>query len=474
MLLRWFYKPDNSMETSAEMESIMRINHNISAQLANVNLKRASSRVSTSLERLTSGYKINKAADDASGLAITNKMRAQIRALDQASRNSLDGQSIIETAEGALSELTNVMQRIRELSVQAANDVYTLDDRTAIQSEVDQLMDEIDRIASTTEFNGTSLLDGSASRTVRSDSAKVNALSVSMSVEAGDYEFDINQLATTASTTFNYNIPATADEYYTVKLNGLEIKISSTDTDDSVTKRVMEICDVMNIDVIGTGSGMELKTKVPGSSQRIEIQYPGETEATVYTGTDASISFGDGFEDSATYSADGNFINIIDNDGFRMQVELEEGAAGAVTLSAYDAGYMTIQIGANEGQNLDMDFPKVTCVNLGLKTSEGESMINVCTQFGATHAISAMDAALNSLTQARSQLGAYQNRLESTSASLDISSENITESMSRIGDTDMAAEMTEYTQQDVLSQAATSMLAQANNRPQQIMSLLQG
>ncbi len=452
----------------------MRINHNISAQLANVNLKRASSRVSTSLERLTSGYKINKAADDASGLAITNKMRAQIRALDQASRNSQDGQSIIETAEGALSELTNVMQRIRELSVEAANDVYTLDDRSAIQSEVDQLMDEIDRIASTTEFNGTSLLDGSASRTIRSDSAKVNALSVSMTVEAGDYEFDIEELATTATATFNYNIPATADGDYTVNLNGVEIKIASTDTDDSITKKVVEVCDAMNIDVIGTGSGMKLETNVPGSSQKIKIQYPGDAEPTVYTGTDAKISFGDGFEDSATYSADGNLINIVDNDGFRMQVELEEGAAGTVTLSAYDAGYMTIQIGANEGQNLDMDFPKVTCVNLGLKTSEGERMINLCTQFGATHAISAMDAAINNLSHARSQLGAYQNRLESTSASLDISSENITESMSRIGDTDMAAEMTEYTQQDVLSQAATSMLAQANNRPQQIMSLLQG
>ena len=452
----------------------MRINHNISAQLANVNLNRASKRVSTSLERLTSGYKINKAADDASGLAITNKMRAQIRALDQASRNTQDGASIIETAEGSLSELESVLQRIRELSVQAADDTYNIDDRSAIQSEVDQLLEEVDRIASTTEFNGTALLDGSASRTFRSNNANVNALSVSMSVTEGEYTINIDELGTKATTEFEYDIPTSPEENYSVRINDVEIKITSTDTDTTIAEKVMKVCDAMNINVIGTGSGMTLETNAAGSSQRITLKYPWDLEAAVFTGTDAQISFGEGFDDSVTYAADGNLVNIVDNDSFRMQVEFKEGASGEVTLSAYDAGYMTIQIGANEGQDLDMDFPKVTCANLGLKTTDGATMINLCTQFGASNAISKLDEAINTLSQARSQLGAYQNRLESTSASLDISSENITESMSRIGDTDMAEEMTEYTQQDVLSQAATSMLAQANNRPQQIMSLLQG
>ncbi len=452
----------------------MRINHNISAQMANVNLKRANKRVSTSLERLTSGYKINRAADDASGLAITNKMRAQIRALDQSSRNAQDGESIIETAEGGLSELENILQRIRELSVQAANDTYTIDDRKAIQSEVDELMDEVDRISASTEFNGTTLLDGSASRTISSNNAEVTALSASMSVPAGDYEITVSKVATTAETNFNYTIPATPEDNYTIYLNEVAIEITSIDTDTSITNKVMGVCDAMNINVIGTGSGMTLETNASGSNQRITIQYPDDAEPTVYTGTDAEITFGEGFDDSATYSADGNLINIIDNDGFKMQLEVGENATGTTTLSVYDAGYMTIQIGANEGQTLDMDFPEVSCVNLGLKNTDGVSMINLCTQFGAGRAIATLDEAITSISHARSEMGAYQNRLESTTSSLDIASQNITESMSRIGDTDMAEEMTEYTQQDVLSQAATSMLAQANNRPQQIMSLLQG
>ena len=131
----------------------MRINHNISAQLANVSLKKSETNISLSLEKLSSGYKITKAADDSAGMAISNKMRTQIRALDQASRNAEDGNSMIQTADGALSEVHSILQRIRELGVQAANDTYTIDDRNSAQQEIDQLMDEIDRIAKTTEFN---------------------------------------------------------------------------------------------------------------------------------------------------------------------------------------------------------------------------------------------------------------------------------------------------------------------------------
>lgn len=173
----------------------MRINHNISAQMANVNLKRTDSRLSSSLERLSSGYKINKAADDSAGMAITNKMRAQIRALDQASRNSQDGQSIIETAEGAMGEIETILQRVRELAVQTANDTYALEDREAVQKEVDELLDEVDRIATTTEFNGTALLDGSAARTFGSSNIDIKPVYTSMSVEKGDYKLTVDQVA---------------------------------------------------------------------------------------------------------------------------------------------------------------------------------------------------------------------------------------------------------------------------------------
>lgn len=445
----------------------MRINHNISARMANVNLKKADARVSSSLERLTSGNKITKAADDAAGLAITNKMRAQIRALDQSSRNTEDGQSIIETAEGALNEVGNILQRIRELAVQAANDTYTLEDRKAIQDEIDQLTEEIDRISSTTEFNGTSLLDGSAARTFTSSKADVNAVSVSMDVEKGDYGLSIGALATQATTNLAVTKPSV------IEINDTTIEISATDSDATVREKIIEVCDAMDIDVSGQGTALTLTTRAPGSAQKIEITIDGVEQTPVF-GKDAEVELGDGFKDSASYFAEGNLIHIVDNDGFDMQIELEPTAAGDVVFSVYDAGYMTIQIGANEGQTLDMNFPAITCLSLGLKTSDGTSMINCCTQFGATNTITAMDAAIQKVANARSQFGAYENRLESTSASLDITSQNLTEAMSRISDTDMADEMTDYTQQDILSQAATSMLAQANNRPQQIMALLQG
>ncbi len=429
--------------------------------------------MSSSLERLSSGYKINKAADDSAGLAITNKMRTQIRALDQSSRNASDGQSIIETAEGAMSEVENILQRIRELAVQAANDTYSLDDRKAIQSEADEMMDEIDRISQTTEFNGKALLDGSVARTISSNKAGVTAMSASMSVDAGTYKINVVQAAKKAEATLNYTIPATADQDYSIRINDVSIKITSTDTDDSISKKVVDACDAMNIDVIGSGQGMRLQTNTSGSAQKIEIQYPTDKEPTVYKGSDAQITFGDGFEDSAAYTADGDLVNIVDNNGFKIQLEIGENAAGEVTLETFDAGYMTIQIGANEGQTLNMNFAEVSCLNLGLKDSSGVDKINYCTQDGATNAISKLDEAIQAVSSARSTLGAYQNRLESTTSSLDLTSQNITEAMSRISDTDMADEMTEYTQRDVLSQAATSMLAQANNRPQQIMSLLQ-
>lgn len=454
----------------------MRINHNVSAQMSNVNLKKTDARLSSSLERLTSGYKINKAADDAAGMAISNKMRAQIRSLNQSSRNSEDGQSIIETAEGGLNEIQSLLQRMRELSVEAGNDTYNLEDRKTIQTEIDELLKEVDRIAETTEFNGTPLLDGSAARTISSNSANVDAVSVSMSVEKGDYILEITQLAEKAEN--QVVMPAVPGS---VTINEETIYVIESDTPDSIREKVMTACDAMGIDVTNSGFPMKLETRAAGSNQRIKVQYPGE-DADIKTGKDVKINIitsdepESKFESSATYSADGSFVRISDNDEFEIQLEVGEEAQknDLITFSVYDAGYMTIQIGANEGQTLNMDFPKVSCLNLGLKDSYGVDKINCCTQFGATSAIATLDDALQKISNARSVLGSYQNRLESTVSSLDLTSQNITEAMSRISDTDMAEEMTQYTQLDILSQAATSMLAQANNRPQQVMGLLQG
>ena len=406
----------------------MRINHNISAQMANVNLKRTDSRLSSSLERLSSGYKINKAADDSAGMAITNKMRAQIRALDQASRNSQDGQSIIETAEGAMGEIETILQRVRELAVQTANDTYALEDREAVQKEVDELLDEVDRIATTTEFNGTALLDGSAARTFGSSNIDIKPVYTSMSVEKGDYKLTVDQVAEPAELTVPLpSVPGS------IELNKTLIEFPATMNDDAVAEKLQAACDAMNIDMERTGGSVTFKTRATGSLEK--ITYSDGTGEKVANGKEAKITFQDGFSSTATYCSDGNLVTIRDNEG--------------------------------------LNFPEVSCLNLGLRSSDGNDKINLCTQYSSENALNSMDRAIKKVSGARSTLGSYQNRLETTTSSLDLSSQNITEAMSRISDTDMADEMTKYTQYEVLSQAATSMLAQANNRPQQIMSLLQ-
>lgn len=442
----------------------MRINHNISAQMANVNLKKTDTRLSSSLERLSSGYKINKAADDSAGMAITNKMRAQIRALDQASRNSEDGQSIIETAEGAMGEIENILQRVRELAVQTSNDTYALEDREAVQKEVDELLDEVDRIATTTEFNGTALLDGSAARTFASSNIDIKPIYTSMSVEKGDYKLTVDQVAEPAELTVPLpSVPSS------ITLNKTIIEFPASMNDDAVAERLQAACDAMNIDMERNGGSVTFKTRSTGSLE--QITYSDGSGEKVARGKEAQITLQDGFESTATYSGDGNLVTIRDNEGFEMQIETN--VVGQTELRVFDAGYMTVQIGANESQTLNMNFPEVSCLNLGLRSSDGNDKINLCTQYSSELALDSMDRAIKKVSGARSTLGSYQNRLETTTSSLDLSSQNITEAMSRIGDTDMADEMTKYTQNEVLSQAATSMLAQANNRPQQIMSLLQ-
>lgn len=443
----------------------MRINHNISAQVANISLKKTDSRLSASLERLSSGNKINKAADDAAGMAISNKMRTQIRALDQANRNAADGDSVIQTAEGALTEIESILQRIRELGVQAGNDTYTLEDRSAIQKEVDEMLDEIDRISSTTEFNGKGLIDGSAGHTMMSNTLSVDALSASMAVSKGEYKLKVTAVAEPATAAINLGAGS-------VILNGTKFDLDGA----AAVADLIAACDEMNINAARNGNELSLSTRATGLDQQIAIQYADDERPAITRGVDAEIELQDGFEpqDTYSYSATGGKITIRGNGGFEMQIDVLDASAGDEgTLRVEDAGYMQLQIGANEHQILNVDFTEVSTHCLGLRDAAGNDLVNACTQHGATTMIDVLDDAVMRVSGVRSTLGAYQNRLEATQNNLAVSSENMTDAMSRIMDTDMASEMTEYTQLNVLSQAATSMLAQANNRPQEIMSLLQ-
>lgn len=459
----------------------MKINHNIAAQIANINLKKDETRVSRSLEKLSSGYKITKAADDSAGLAISNKMRTQIRALDQASRNSEDGQSIVQTADGALNELMSILHRIRELGVQNANDTYTVEDRAASQQEINQLLDEIDRISSTTEFNGKSLLDGSSARTVTSDVDGVIAMKASMEVPRGKYNFRITQPSTQATLNFTYTLSSQ------LTINGTAIEFSDSDTPDSAQVKIIDVCSKMDIDATFTDDySFTLTTKAAGSRQKIQISQGKISDSK--TGEDVKLELlqneegkEGGFSASAKVSADGSQVVIKDNGGFEMLLEVPaKNPAGEdiidedVKLMVYEAGYMGMQIGANEFQVLNMNFDEISCHTLSLRDSTGQNLVNVCSSYGAGQTIAAIDLAVQRVSAARSELGAYQNRLEDTVSSLDVAVYNVTNSMSRIIDTDMADEMTQYTQLTVLQQAATSILSQANNRPQEIMNLLQG
>ncbi len=472
----------------------MQINHNISALIANGHLKTTNRLLDRSIERLSSGYRINHAADDAAGMAISQKMKTQIAGLEQASRNASDGISVIQTAEGALNEVQAILQRARELSVQAANDTNTAEDRQAIQEEIDQLRNEIDRISTDTEFNTKSLLDGNLDRKTYSNSTKVSIISISEAVDSETYKLTVTKVGKSAEISSGEiedtdKDPVDATEAGTIIINGESVEIAEGDTYDEVIDKIRTVCDRCNIELsVETITDttvtpnvykdvLKFKTAESGADQSISLQCENTalatklglpTDATV-TGEDAEITLGDGFSKTSTVIADGNIVKITDSDGFEMKFEIdEEFTAGTeVTLSVLDAGPMVLQIGANEGQTVDVAIPEVSTRTLGL------THLNVLTRGLASEGIALLDEAIDMVSSVRSTLGAYQNRLEHAVANLDTSAENLTEALSRIEDVDMAEEMANYTQKNVLAQAGVSMLSQANERPQTILSLLQ-
>lgn len=381
----------------------MRINYNVSAMTANNNLKRSDNALAKSLERLSSGIKINRAKDNAAGLAIAKRMHAQLEGLSVAGDNANDGVSVVETADGALGEVHDMLQRINELAIKGANGTMSDGDRKAIEEEVAQLKEGIQQIVEVTEFNGQKLLDGS---------------------------FDLKG--------------------YT---NNKEVKVDYYS--DTVTAREYQI-----------------------TALTVNLDADGNITDTV-TSLSASIGLGTEFPAGCKVSnVDGNILTISDLNGFEMRLSIQgtpgtavtvAPPAGAASLEIDITGYgdMSVQIGANEGQTLDMRIPYVSLGNIGISDTD------LSTQEGCKDTIEKMDEAIAYISSVRSRLGAYQNRLESTVDSLDVTYESMTAAYSRIMDTDMSKEMTEYTNLQVLTQAGTSMLAQANERPSQVLQLLQ-
>ncbi len=462
----------------------MRINHNISALNTNNALKKANTNMEKALERLSTGYRINKAADDAAGMAISTKMKTQIAALDQANRNSADGVSVIQTAEGALNEVHSMLQRMRELSVQGANGTLTTDDRTTLQNEVAQLKEEIDRVSRTTSFNTKSLLDGTVDRKTYTNNKNISILSISDGVSIQDYDITVDAPATRTTLTGTNTVQTGPCPGGTVKINGESVTFAQGTSSDYVFDTLRNLCDTMDLTVstttgndLAVGSTLVLTSNRYGASSDIDMSdssndmlaYLGLNGANSTLGAEAKVTKVAGFSDTATVLTDGNIVTITDKAGFAMRLDLKNATAGdEIKITVLDAGPMELQVGAYEEETMTVRIPKVDTTALGIDT------VNVKNQHSAERAIDQVDYAIAQVSATRAKLGAYQNRLEHTISNLEEANLNTTEALSRINDTNMASEMTEYTQKNVLLQAATSLLAQANEKPQQILSLLQG
>ena len=468
----------------------MVVQHNMQAANANRMLGITSGAQAKSTEKLSSGYKINRAADDAAGLTISEKMRKQIRGLDKASSNAQDGVSSVQTAEGALTEVHSMLQRMNELAVQSANGTNSSDDRQAIQDEVDQLTTEIDRVAETTKFNEIYLLKGDNSNTKNvymkghdaglkgtlTDGAKSATFTMD-ALQAGDKytiagkEYTIGSATTEVTALIDKaNTDATADTANkTVDVNGKTYTITYNAAGNTIA------------DADGTAITLDnLKKAVTGGSK---VTY-GNTSLTAMTDADTD---GVDDDDSSIITKDvaetkikaelltANNIGTVDQAAIVEDANTANGKTSYTINKGYATVADTLSFNLHVGADADMtnkitvDIDTMNSANLGIKG------INVKDASGteATYAIDAIADAVAKVSSQRSALGAVQNRLEHTIDNLDNISENTSSAESRIRDTDMAKEMVNYSKNNILAQAGQSMLAQANQSNQGVLSLLQ-
>ena len=435
----------------------MVVQHNLSAMNANRMLSSTTSSLSKSTEKLSSGYRINRAADDAAGLSISEKMRKQIKGLTQASSNAQDGVSAVQTAEGALTEVHSMLQRMNELAVQAGNGTMSKDDRQNIQDEMDQLVSEIDRVSETTKFNETYLLKGDDVSNGNSkkyatddvigsiDGVKVQANGTTAAELTDGAEITLGTVTVKSSDDTNFNI---ADEAAAKKAKDV-VSISSDGTNVTVTlKDGTEKTDTATN--IKTTYGIDAKAK---GSATISKSLKAET-------TNATIT--------------GNYTGNLDNldVGDAVNVKLTVGSSGATALSTSAKSLvLSFQVGADTTaeNKIDVTMESMSAKSIGI---EGISVTGK-TSTNADKAVDTIGNAIKKVSSQRSALGAVQNRLEHTIANLDNVVENTTSAESRIRDTDMAEEMVAYSKNNILIQAGQSMLAQANQSNQGVLSLLQ-
>lgn len=538
----------------------MIVQHNMTAMNTNRQLGVATGALSKSTEKLSSGYRINRAADDAAGLAISEKMRSQIRGLNKASSNAQDGISMIQTAEGALQESHSILQRMRELTIQAANGTETDEDRGNIQDEISQLQSELDRISTDTEFNTMKLLDGSLDGGAATTSAgpkfgiydtdlkgfvTSNVAGVKIATAVSATKGGESALWDAAGTTLTLNL-AENTTYTQAELNNL-IK-NAKQEDNSATQAPANVKLVLNNGTYtsgadGTttaGTATEAGQKATGTYDIVsdtDTNFVGVTRMKITAnkyGKDNNISIEINFDKekggeefkldtAATYTTTGalnvagqytlslatgveytekDIEKILAQAGFSAEVDFEgpnpdeantlfitdksvtatraalANGAGLGDDDAYlgQKNYdvssggegVTLQVGANEGQTISFGISDMSSTALGVDGTK----VDCSTQTGASNSIDALDEAIATVSKQRSLLGAVQNRLEHTIANLDNTSENLQSAESSIRDVDMASEMVTYSKYNILQQAGQSMLAQANQSNQGVLSLL--
>ena len=510
----------------------MRINHNIAALNTYRQLTTNTAAGSKSLEKLSSGLRINRAGDDAAGLAISEKMRGQIRGLDQASRNAQDGISLIQTAEGALNETHSILQRMRELAVQSATDTNTGTDRTKIQAEIDELAKEITRISNTTEFNTKNLLAGGLQNNVFHIGANASQ-SVSLTVNAMDAKTlgvagDIVNTAVANGTKLGTNFKVTTQSE---GVNGYFVNVAKVEagntagvtggTDDTLataggaytgsndvtvhlrviatngtTGKVMDAeysidggttwanagtaLDTTDANSVFTyqGAKLTLATHADVDSSKNTLDY-----SMALTAQYMNVQVGTTSTGGSTVGTAGRMYNnmssITVGDSATDRVVTLQLSGGATYATAFGAvGAINTTYSADSSATIVQTTEGSTAAVIaadGTITTEAVAKkgLNVSSQGSANNAISIVNNALEMVSNERSKLGAMQNRLEHTIANLGTSSENLTASESRVRDVDMANEMMAFTKNNILTQAATAMLAQANQQPQGVLQLLQ-
>ena len=449
----------------------MVVQHNMQAANANRMLNVTTSAQSKSTEKLSSGYKINRAADDAAGLTISEKMRKQIKGLDRASTNAEDGVSAVQTAEGALTEVHSMLQRMNELATQSANGTNSNTDRKAIQDEIDQLTTEIDRVSETTKFNETYLLKGDGAEKAHNVNAHDAGIDGVTLTDKGDkVDVTLKELKAGDKISIagkNYTIGATVDQakkLYDGIAKGNKITVNGT------TYELADATDAAK----GQISQTDLDGKIKGGTT---VEY-GNKKAYV-------------INDTATTGIDDNDSSVV-TAAKAYELETAEivkaSSIGTDTAATTTAGATADKFTLTKGKvnyndalsfNLhvgaDADMTNKITVNIDSMNSAGLGVkgIKADTEQDATYAIDAITDAISTVSSQRSALGAVQNRLEHTINNLDNVVENTTSAESRIRDTDMAEEMVNYSKNNILAQAGQSMLAQANQSNQGVLSLLQ-